>query len=495
MLALLLLLLTAVDGGPSFEPELYLSSGARVELLSERGDGKPLDSRALWNGYWKEKKAFTGFPSVSPSASSFSSLGNFCGNVTTADENPARQDWHLATLKAREAWAFSADAGRPTRGAGAVVCHIDTGYTLHPNVKDGLQGTGYDVRASPVDDDALDEFEQGAGNNHGHGTATASMVVGRHGVAPGAQVFSIRATPTVAIIQGVHRHNVAVAIRYATQRKCEVISMSLGTPFWENDMREAVARAAQAGIIVVAAAGNCTIAVTVPAAYPGVIAVAATNSASKRWKHSNRGVAVAVSAPGDTVWRAQSTSQTLFTDAPSSGTSYATAEVAGAAALWLAHNRDALAKVKPAVIPGLFRLALTQHGVDTPTAWDTSKLGAGILNVEKLLRARFDPNADVSAFALKPKTEQQLLEERYAQLVAETAPPLKKELVALSIRPEETETLAELVFHLESALSDEGQEAALAESQKRAPRPLIPLRDRLRRDASNNLNLELKLSP
>jgi hypothetical protein len=106
---------------------------------------------------------------------------------------------------------------------------------------------------------------------------------------------------------------------------------------------------------------------------------------------------VAISAPGDGVWTAKtrgSASRPSYDVRQGSGTSFAVAHVAGAAALWLAfHGRDALVRRfgKPA-LQGVFR-GLVQKTARRPTGWDTGEFGAGILNVEALLSAALPSRA------------------------------------------------------------------------------------------------------
>jgi len=79
----------------------------------------------------------------------------------------------------------------------------------------------------------------------------------------------------------------------------QVINMSLGAPQSSQAERAAIDRAAAAGVLVVAAAGNeNTSAPSYPAAYPTVISVAAIDAQRNRAWFSNYGSTVSVSAPG-----------------------------------------------------------------------------------------------------------------------------------------------------------------------------------------------------
>lgn len=94
------------------------------------------------------------------------------------------------------------------------------------------------------------------------------------------------------------------------------------------------------GVLVVAAAGNeSSTALSYPAAYPGVIAVGATDAGGHRASFSNYGSWVTVGAPGVGIYSTVPPAGSLFWPAPTSGyasgdgTSFSSPIVAGEAAL------------------------------------------------------------------------------------------------------------------------------------------------------------------
>lgn len=92
---------------------------------------------------------------------------------------------------------------------------------------------------------------------------------------------------------------VAKGIIWAADHGADVISLSLGGPGTTRTLADAVAYAAGKGVVLVAAAGNeGTTSRFYPAAYPEVIAVAASDSSDRLYSWSNRGSWVAVAAPG-----------------------------------------------------------------------------------------------------------------------------------------------------------------------------------------------------
>ena len=81
--------------------------------------------------------------------------------------------------------------------------------------------------------------------------------------------------------------------------RTRVINLSLGGDSSTETERRAIESAIQAGIVVVAAAGNANRPVVdFPAALPGMIAVAATDERKQRARYSSYGPEVSVVAPG-----------------------------------------------------------------------------------------------------------------------------------------------------------------------------------------------------
>ena len=310
----------------------------------------------------------------------------------------ANPEWSLELCRVKEAWALTPPTpqGR-TRGEGIVVGHPDTGYTQHAEIFDTPArirvAESFDfVRRTP---DAIDPLERG---NPGHGTTTASVIMSStggtgptfvSGVAPAATIVPLRVTPIVVLL-GFDR--LAEAIRYATDHGCHVISMSLGGVTPSGALERAIAYAVSEGVVVLAAAGNVWPWVVYPARYDQVIACAACNCQRGIWSKSASGPTVDVTAPGESVWVARPGKTAGVADDivdVGSGTSYAVATTAGACALWLAfHGRDALVtRYGKGQVAAVFKEVLMTHGVETPPGWQKAKHGAGILDVEKLLRA------------------------------------------------------------------------------------------------------------
>jgi subtilisin family serine protease len=135
----------------------------------------------------------------------------------------------------------------------------------------------------------------------GHGTAVASLLVGRaaalHGAAPGAALFAADVfcgQPTGGAVDAV-----AEAFEWLLQQRVAVINVSLVGP--PNRVLESVVRSALArGHLIVAAVGNDGPAAVplYPAAWPGVVGVTAVDARQRVLVEAERGPQVKFAAPG-----------------------------------------------------------------------------------------------------------------------------------------------------------------------------------------------------
>jgi hypothetical protein len=302
---------------------------------------------------------------------------------------PAR--WATDAIDCPAAWRLD-----PTRGAGIVIAHPDTGYTAHPELEGGALDLARDRDVLSGDDEALDPLERRwwwPFDTPGHGTATGSVIVGRPagqlvGAAPGATLVPIRTvTSVVQVLDG----DLAQAVDHARRIRADVISMSLGGEGFLPVVQDAIAAAVQEGAIVLAAAGNYVSWVVSPARFPECLAVAATGVGGRPWQHSSSGAAVDFSAPGEDVWVATATrrdGRVSYGRGTASGTSFAVALAAGTAALWLArHGRAAIrSRYGPSGVQAAF-LHLARATATRGRGWDAARYGAGILDAGALLEA------------------------------------------------------------------------------------------------------------
>jgi subtilisin family serine protease len=319
-------------------------------------------------------------------------------------------EWSLKVMKVPAAWsAWRAQHPGRAPGEGILVAHPDTGYTEHTQIRANLLKPGVDfVDGKP---DATDPLaREGFLPNPGHGTSTASVICspGRdvgpanpqskdvRGVAPGARVLPLRVSTSVIHFSF---RNLSLALEEAVRQGAHVVSMSLGGPKSSERLRAAVERALDEGVIVVSAAGNMVPTVVFPAAQPGVIAMAASNPLAMAWRFSSFGEEVVVTAPGEQVWHARTAPGNAFSEGRGDGTSFATAAVAGLAALWLSyHGRDNLiAAYGKRLLPFAFHKVLRETADARPDFVRGGKggFGTGIVDAQKVLAAPLPDKASV----------------------------------------------------------------------------------------------------
>lgn len=329
---------------------------------------------------------------------------------------PGVLDWHLRQSKVPEAWAL---LGGPDAidWRGIKIGHLDTGYSEHPAL--GFPAATWIDQANartfmpdpPVGDAWPPAPEPGSGRDNlsggsaGHGTRIGATICGHapgaaggafYGVAPKAPLVPVRITDSVwinarqrAFGDGV-RHLLGIG-------GVQVLNVSLGVFLAKVDrkLRDAVNAAYDAGVIMVCAAGNIVNPVVAPARLHRTLAVGGVTAADVPWSGSSYGPQTDWSSYADDLRRADVRRGPRFVyGGGGDGTSYATAITSGAAALWLAHHGAALdaAYAQPWQRIEAFRTLVVQTA-RVPRGWNPGAFGAGILDVEALLRAPLPPPA------------------------------------------------------------------------------------------------------
>jgi len=289
------------------------------------------------------------------------------------------------------------------------IAQIDTGCTRH-RVFGPWAGDD-----SPIlrPEDGLNLIDKTAGpfdpldyaGTPGHGTRIQSVLCGRlagafFGVAPGVPTIPYRAIDNVVIAGKRPRKRIAAAIRHAVDiNACEVISLSLGfpflNPFGTQHLGAAVDHAYENGVIVVAAGGQVVDRVTYPGKFSRTIGVGGSNEDDEvyfRYEPNMARRSIDVWAPAEPILRANSklvngeVQEDEFKTGD--GTSYATAHVAAAAAMWLAFHGEKIdqAYPKPWQRSEAFRAVLAATG--QPVKGDYWPDPArGILDLEAVLKA------------------------------------------------------------------------------------------------------------
>lgn len=287
----------------------------------------------------------------------------------TPNDPKYEEQWHMKRAGAETAWEYAC-------GEGVTVAVVDTGIACYDE-GGFMKGTDLAGTACVGGYNFVGKNEIAA-DDQGHGTHVAGTIaqttnngIGVAGLAHCAKlmpvkVLSARGWGTMA--------DVAEGIRWAADHGAQVINLSLGAPAKSKVVENAVKHALKKGVVVVAAAGNSGRSVGWPAAYPGVIAVSATDKNDGIAWFSSRGPEVAIGAPGVGV-----TQQTICEAGKNkceqwgvfNGTSMASPHVAGAAALLVGQGITNPDSVKAAL-----------QATATPKE-DGNLFGAGILEAGK----------------------------------------------------------------------------------------------------------------
>jgi subtilisin len=228
-------------------------------------------------------------------------------------------DWGLMQSNIPGAWAY-------TEGEGITIAVLDTGVWDHSDLRDNLLP-------------ALN-FSGESDNKdwNGHGTHCAGIIAAANndfgvvGIAPKAKILPVKVLGNGG--NGSY-DNIIAGINAAVDCNVDIISMSLGASSAPPELYTAIKRATDAGVILVAAAGNDAGAVNYPARFEEVIAVAALDARGNMAHFSSHGPEVDAIAPGVDIY-------STYKDngyAKLNGTSQACPFIAGVCALMLAWTR------------------------------------------------------------------------------------------------------------------------------------------------------------
>lgn len=302
-----------------------------------------------------------------------------------------------ADIGAPEAWSVVTEA------PDIVVAVIDTGVDFfHPDLEGNLWRNSAEEAGNGVDDDGngyLDDIhgydfvseDSDPMDDQMHGTHVAGTIgaVGNNRIGVTGVCWRVPLMCLKAFNDGgeASLFDVLRALDYAIRHGARVINASWGMHQASQALHESISEAARHGVLLVAAAGNDRNDQAVyPAAYPEVIAVAATDAWDQRSVFSSYGAHVDVAAPGELILSTIPGNRYEF----SSGTSMAAPFVSGTAALVL-HRF-------PTLEAGELRAVLA-NATDPVTGSDY--IGLGRLDAARALRIQAPlPRAELALPAL-----------------------------------------------------------------------------------------------
>ncbi|MDD5252169.1 MAG: S8 family serine peptidase [Patescibacteria group bacterium] len=325
--------------------------------------------------------------------------------------------WYLTRIGAPEAW------NRTLGFEGVTIAIIDTGVDIdHPDLKDNIWHNYKEIPNNGIDDDGngyVDDFNgwNFVDNNNdprpslsgdydsisvSHGTVNASVAAARgdngRGVVGVTWQSTIMALRALGSDGSGDPNDVVRAVEYAVANGAKVISLSFNGPVKSDLLASALRRAYDAGVFVVAAAGNApdggaAVDLDKEMLYPVcldqgsdenfVYGVAATDEKDMKASFSNYGAGcVDISAPGTRVLAAKlyRPGNNDFSEPYGgyyNGTSVAAPMVAGAAALLKSLDRN--------LTPKQIGIMLGQASfpLDNLNPGYFGKLGRGRLDIAK----------------------------------------------------------------------------------------------------------------
>ncbi|WP_158701643.1 S8 family serine peptidase [Lentibacillus sp. Marseille-P4043] len=216
---------------------------------------------------------------------------DYTRDTTYSPADPLFQSqWYLNKMQLQQAWDVEKGS------ADITIAVLDSGISKnHPDLK-GRVLRGYDFVND--DNDPIDD--------NGHGTFVSGVIAananetGVVGIDLQAQILPVKVSNYLGELS---TSNIVEGIYYAIDNGVDVINMSFGSYQRSQVEEEAIWAAYDAGIVLVAAAGNdSSYEDSYPASYPPVISVSATGKDDIITDFSNYGRFIDLAAPGKKIY-------------------------------------------------------------------------------------------------------------------------------------------------------------------------------------------------
>lgn len=263
------------------------------------------------------------------------------------DENYSSQ-WYHSSINCTGAWDFT------TGDSQIKIAVLDSGIEdTHPDIANNMWINNYEIPGNNIDDDNngfIDDYkgwdffynDSSPRDYQGHGTHVSGITaaVGNNGIMGSgimwnAKVMNLKCGSDVN--KDISAAATVQAIYYAIDKGANVINMSFGGFAESGAIGEALKRAYDSGIVLIASAGNDNSnEKSYPAAYDDVIAVAALYQNNAKASFSNYGDWIGLSAPGTEIY----SNWIGGTFRSNQGTSMAAPIVSGTAGLIKSKNQN-----------------------------------------------------------------------------------------------------------------------------------------------------------
>lgn len=278
------------------------------------------------------------------------------GEITYGSLYSQHMKWYFDLMKIPETWQEFESTGE-----GVVVAVIDNGYKITAtdfpkNLWTDANGNhGWNTYKNSADISPIYKKDGTAFENSDHGTHVAGVIGAQ---ANGSNLIGAAYSTEIMLINAAHYNSetsvpnftlddIIEAIDYARNNGADVINLSLGAHTVSSSLELAVNRAYDAGIAVIAAAGNegtsTVSSKVIPASYENAIGVMASDKTDPTQlasfsNYDPTGLYYDVAAPGYQILSCSIESGKV---AYGSGTSQACPLVAACAALYLSEYPDA----------------------------------------------------------------------------------------------------------------------------------------------------------
>ncbi len=298
--------------------------------------------------------------------------------------------WSLAKISAVNGWS-TLFTSYPTTTTGATIAVVDTGVQAdHPDLNGKvLTGSGANCLTGSC-------TAGGTADDNDHGTHVSGIAAARTN--DGIGIAGVALTSPILPVKVLNASGsgsyaaIAAGVDWAVSHGANVINMSLSGSSYSATLCNAVTNAISKNVVVVAAAGNnSSNAAAYPAACPGTIGVAATDSSDAAASYSDYGSPdVFLAAPGSAIYSSIAGSSY----ATYNGTSMASPHVAGLVALLQTQTPGiSVSSVKTILASTSDKIGGGSYGSDpyatTCTGGCTwsSTFGYGRINVDRALSA------------------------------------------------------------------------------------------------------------
>lgn len=231
--------------------------------------------------------------------------------------------WEISKFNINSLWDY-------TQGEGVITAVIDTGCDInHIDLKDNI------IDSINLINNTKDPIDDNGHGTHVCGTIAASNNgYGMVGVAPKSKILPIKALNSQGSGNNI---TIAKAIKIATDKKCDFITMSLGSPYKSKELEDAIKYANSKNTIIFCAAGNSgpSTPIMYPAKFDKTVAIGSVDRNLKRSNFTCKGKELDFLSPGENIFSCVPNNSY----AVMSGTSMANPFAVGCAVLLLSYAK------------------------------------------------------------------------------------------------------------------------------------------------------------